>query len=99
MDNKPKLTLSGKKNIKKLKNRMTKHMEAYPETKYGFVVKFNDDAPNKLFIVRPCRENEDSNITIKWIDYMIIEKLIDEVNESTNLKLIEALWYPTTVDE
>ena len=96
----PKLTLTWKRNVKKLRNWMVKHMEAYPITKYGFLVNFSNDTSNKLFIVRPCHDDEDPNITINWVDYRIIEKTlkidpIEEISESTKLELIEALLYPT----
>lgn len=99
-NNIPKLTLSGKRNIKKLRNWMFKHMEAYPEIKHGFIVEFNGDTSNKIFIVRPCREDEDLDITINWIDYRIIEKTlkidpIDEIKERTELEVNEEILYPT----
>ena len=95
-----KLTLSWERNVKKLRNRMTKHMEAYPETKYGFIVEFMGDKSNKLFIVRPCHDGEAPSITIKWIKYKIIEKTgkldpLDDVNESTKLEIMEELRHPT----
>ena len=100
-DNITKVTLSWKRNLKNLRNWMVKHMEAYPdETKYGFITKFSDDNSNKLFYVRPCHEDEASDITIKWINYRIIEETpkmdpIDEIIENAVLEFKETK-YPSS---
>ena len=65
------VSLSWRRNIKSVINWMRKHMEAYPETRYGFLVDFIDYEGNLWYEVMPCAGYEKGE-KIKWINYKIL---------------------------
>jgi len=65
------LSLSWNKNIKSVVNWMKNHMEAFPETRGGFLVEFIDDENHVLYRVDPCAKGGKGNIKINWVNYMI----------------------------
>lgn len=74
---KPVVSLSWKKNYKAVTNWMRKHMEAYPETSEGFLVKFIDDEENEWYKVELCDENERGE-EINWKNYKILKCVFEK---------------------
>ena len=81
IEDKPLVLLSWKKNYKAVTNWMRKHMEAYPETSEGFLVKFVDDEKNEWYKVKLCNENE-SGEEINWKKYKILQCVFGEGKNS-----------------
>lgn len=74
---KPIVSLSWELNYKSVINWMRKHMEAYPEIRDGFLVKFIDDNGFKWYEVIPCEKNEEWE-KFGWRKYKIIPHIYEE---------------------
>jgi hypothetical protein len=63
----PIVRLSWERNIKTVTNWMRKHMEAYPETEWWFLVLFDTD-PESWFYVDICSISDgESDFTSLWL--------------------------------
>ena len=69
--------LSWERNEKSVINWMRKHMETYPETRNGFLIRFIDDNGFKWYEVIPCDKNEEWE-KIGWRNYKIIPYTYEE---------------------
>ena len=76
----PIVRLSWERNIKTVTNWMRKHMEAYPETEWWFLVLFDTD-PESWFYVDICSISDgEPDIKINGINYRIYPYKIDHKN-------------------